>query len=137
MGKEELSFTIYCTGILAERLEISEREAYHLLCKGDIVDDSKTWELMSEGVSDFHCLSDNYLVDNLNREYHLGKYAACFYSTLLTPGITLRPHVNTNDATVVITLINTNLPNAPIHSPSKKFWKISISGRWTMYAPKA
>ena len=36
--------------------------------------DSKTWELMSEGVSDFHCLSDNYLVDNLNREYHLGKY---------------------------------------------------------------
>ncbi|MBO4771199.1 MAG: DUF3791 domain-containing protein [Bacteroidales bacterium] len=38
--------------------------------------DSKTWELMSEGVSDFHCLSDNYLVDNLNREYHLGKYAA-------------------------------------------------------------
>ncbi len=37
--------------------------------------DSMTWNLMSEGVSDFHCLSDNYLVDNLNREYHLGKYA--------------------------------------------------------------
>ncbi|MBR4440482.1 MAG: DUF3791 domain-containing protein [Bacteroidales bacterium] len=37
--------------------------------------DSMTWNLMSEGVSDFHCLSDNYLVDNLNREYYLGKYA--------------------------------------------------------------
>ncbi|MBO7596301.1 MAG: DUF3791 domain-containing protein [Bacteroidales bacterium] len=36
--------------------------------------DSLTWELMSEGVSDFHCLSDNYIVDNLNREYHFGKY---------------------------------------------------------------
>ena len=38
MGREELAFTIYCAGILAERLEITEREAYHLLCKGDIVD---------------------------------------------------------------------------------------------------
>ena len=37
--------------------------------------DSTTWDLMSEGVSDFHCLSDKYLIDNLNREYHLGKYA--------------------------------------------------------------
>jgi len=27
-----------------------------------------TWELMSEGVSDFHCMSDAYLVDNLERE---------------------------------------------------------------------
>ena len=33
------------------------------------------YDSMSEGVSDFHCLSDNYLVDNLNREYYLGKYA--------------------------------------------------------------
>ena len=38
MGKDELGFTIYCAGILAERLGITEREAYHLLCKGDIVD---------------------------------------------------------------------------------------------------
>lgn len=30
---------------------------------------SMTWELMSEGISDFHCMSDAYLVDNLEREY--------------------------------------------------------------------
>lgn len=30
---------------------------------------SKTYELMSEGVSDMHCMSDTYLADDLETEY--------------------------------------------------------------------
>lgn len=33
--------------------------------------DSKTFELINEGVADMHCLSDEYLVDELCIEYHL------------------------------------------------------------------
>lgn len=33
--------------------------------------DSKTFELISEGIADMHCLSDEYLVDELCIEYHL------------------------------------------------------------------
>ncbi len=39
MGKEELGFTIYCVGVLAEKLGITEQNAYHLLCKGNVIDD--------------------------------------------------------------------------------------------------
>ena len=39
MGKEELCFTIYCVGVLAEKLGITEQNAYHLLCKGNMIDD--------------------------------------------------------------------------------------------------
>lgn len=38
MKKEELSFTIYCVGILAERLGITERNAYHLLQNCNMID---------------------------------------------------------------------------------------------------
>ncbi len=30
---------------------------------------SKLYELISEGVSDMHCMSDDYLVEELNDEY--------------------------------------------------------------------
>lgn len=30
---------------------------------------SSLYKLMSEGVSDLHCMSDDYLVDDLNDEY--------------------------------------------------------------------
>ena len=30
---------------------------------------SSLYQLMSEGVSDLHCMSDDYLVDDLNDEY--------------------------------------------------------------------
>ncbi|MBO5703486.1 MAG: DUF3791 domain-containing protein [Bacteroidaceae bacterium] len=33
--------------------------------------DSKTFELISEGVADMHCMSDEYLVDELIRELFL------------------------------------------------------------------
>ena len=36
MGKEALGFTIYCVGVLAEKLGITEQNAYHLLCKGKL-----------------------------------------------------------------------------------------------------
>ena len=34
--------------------------------------DSKTFELISEGVADMHCMSDEYLVDELVAEYKTG-----------------------------------------------------------------
>ena len=34
--------------------------------------DSKTFELISEGVADMHCMSDEYLVDELVAEYNTG-----------------------------------------------------------------
>lgn len=60
MGKEELGFTIYCAGILAERLGITEREAYHLLCKGDIVDG-----YIVPCFDVLHTFSKDYIVDDL------------------------------------------------------------------------
>lgn len=33
--------------------------------------DSKTFELISEGVANMHCMSDEYLVDELLLEYNL------------------------------------------------------------------
>jgi hypothetical protein len=60
MGREELGFTIYCAGILAERLEITEREAYHLLCKGDIVDG-----YIVPCFDVLHTFSKDYIVDDL------------------------------------------------------------------------
>ena len=60
MGREELAFTIYCAGILAERLEITERETYHLLCKGDIVDG-----YIVPCFDVLHTFSKDYIVDDL------------------------------------------------------------------------
>ena len=34
---------------------------------------SKTYQLISQGISDLHCYSDGYLVDELMLEYHLKK----------------------------------------------------------------
>ena len=34
---------------------------------------SFTYELMSEGISDMHCMSDEYLIEDLEREYS-GEY---------------------------------------------------------------
>lgn len=33
--------------------------------------DSKTYELISEGVADMHCMSDEYLIDELLLEYNI------------------------------------------------------------------
>lgn len=40
-----------------------EREIYH----------SFAYELMSKGISDMHCMSDEYLIEDLEREYS-GEY---------------------------------------------------------------
>lgn len=32
---------------------------------------SDTYQLIREGVSDMHCMSDDYLAEELKREYHL------------------------------------------------------------------
>lgn len=37
MKKEDLNFTIYCVGIMAESLGKDSREIYHLMQKGDII----------------------------------------------------------------------------------------------------
>lgn len=49
--------------LLAERLRISYEQALGMFY------DSKTFELISEGVADLHCMSDEYLVDELLLEY--------------------------------------------------------------------
>ena len=33
--------------------------------------DSKTYELISEGIADMHCMSDEYLVDELKTEFNI------------------------------------------------------------------
>ncbi|MCI5764814.1 DUF3791 domain-containing protein [Actinobacillus porcinus] len=52
--------------LLAEQLHISLAESL------DRFMFSKTYELMSEGVADMHCLSDGYLVEEIIREQQNG-----------------------------------------------------------------
>lgn len=51
--------------LFAERLNIPYEKALGIFY------DSKTFELISEGVADIHCMSDEYLVDELLIEYKL------------------------------------------------------------------
>ena len=51
--------------LFAEKLGISYENALGMFY------DSKTFELISEGVADMHCMSDEYLVDELLLEYNL------------------------------------------------------------------
>lgn len=37
----------------------------------DIFYNSKTYDLISNGISDMHCMSDEYLTENLIEEYNL------------------------------------------------------------------
>ncbi|BCN31833.1 DUF3791 domain-containing protein [Anaeromicropila herbilytica] len=52
-------------GQLAKEANISELEAMKLFYE------SNTYQLISEGVSDMHCYSDLYLVDEIMLEYRL------------------------------------------------------------------
>ena len=49
--------------LFAEKLGIPYEKALGMFY------DSKTFELISEGVADMHCMSDEYLVDELLLEY--------------------------------------------------------------------
>ncbi|WP_159991531.1 DUF3791 domain-containing protein [Pelistega ratti] len=49
--------------LLAEQLHISLAQALDYFMR------SKTYELMSEGIADIHCLSDAYLAEEIIREY--------------------------------------------------------------------
>lgn len=49
--------------LFAERLNITYEKALGIFY------DSITFELISEGVADLHCMSDEYLVDELLIEY--------------------------------------------------------------------
>ena len=51
------------------------------------------------------------------------------YKTFFTPGIQRKAHASTKEIMVVVTLMNTNLPNAPIQTPSKTYWMPSINSR--------
>ena len=48
--------------LFAEQMGISYEEALGLFY------DSKTFELINEGIADMHCMSDAYLVDELKAE---------------------------------------------------------------------
>ena len=48
--------------LLAKKSGIDEEKAMELLYNSD------TYMLMSKGISDFHCLSDAYLVDEILQE---------------------------------------------------------------------
>lgn len=51
--------------------QFAERQGYTYDHALGMFYESKTFELISEGVADMHCLSDEYLVDELCIEYHL------------------------------------------------------------------
>jgi hypothetical protein len=53
--------------MFAEKSELSYEEALEMFY------DSKTFELISEGVADMHCMSDEYLVDELIMELNADK----------------------------------------------------------------
>jgi hypothetical protein len=53
--------------MFAEESELSYEEALGMFY------DSKTFELISEGVADMHCMSDEYLVDELIMELNADK----------------------------------------------------------------
>ena len=53
--------------MFAEKSELSYEEALGVFY------DSKTFELISEGVADMHCMSDEYLVDELIMELNADK----------------------------------------------------------------
>ena len=48
----------------AKRAELSLAEALNFFYT------SRTYDLMSHGISDMHCMSDAYLVDELEQEYN-------------------------------------------------------------------
>jgi len=52
---------------LAKEAHITEEDAMGLFYT------SKTYQLISQGISDLHCYADGYLVDELMLEYHLKK----------------------------------------------------------------
>lgn len=59
------------TQICSHRADVC-RNNEHLLRKGvGYVLDSKTYELISEGIADMHCMSDEYLVDELKAEFNI------------------------------------------------------------------
>jgi hypothetical protein len=51
--------------LFAEQTHISYEEALGMFY------DSQTYELISEGIAEMHCMSDAYLVDELKIEYRL------------------------------------------------------------------
>ncbi|WP_293666171.1 DUF3791 domain-containing protein [uncultured Parabacteroides sp.] len=51
--------------LFAEKAHLSYEEALGLFY------DSETFQLLNEGVADLHCMSDEYLVDELILEYKL------------------------------------------------------------------
>lgn len=62
MKKEELNFTIYCVGIVAESLGCDARDVYRLMRQGNII--------MGYIVPCFdvlHTFSRDYIVDDLTR----------------------------------------------------------------------
>ncbi len=48
--------------LIAEHLSLPNEQAFDLFYR------SKTFELISEGVADMHCLSDEYLAEEVERE---------------------------------------------------------------------
>lgn len=62
MNKEDLNFTIYCVGIVAESLGRDARDVFHLMQKGNII--------MGYIVPCFdvlHSFSREYIVDDLTQ----------------------------------------------------------------------
>ena len=49
-----LNFTIFCVNNVASFLNKSAKDVYHAM-----------YDLISNGVADMHCLSDEYLADEL------------------------------------------------------------------------
>lgn len=60
MNRESLNFTIYCVGILSEKLGMDERDVYNLMQKGGIIDN-----YIVPCFDVLHSFSRNYIIENL------------------------------------------------------------------------
>lgn len=60
MTERELNFTIYCVGIMAERLGKTEREIYDLFSSVNLIDD-----YIVPCFDVLHTFSKDYIIDDL------------------------------------------------------------------------
>lgn len=65
-NKEELEFAVFCIENVAAALGVSAEKVYDAL---SFFYHSETYQLLKDGVSDMHCMSDGYLAEELEREY--------------------------------------------------------------------
>lgn len=62
----ELEFAIFCVENVAIKLNVSAEKVYDALA---FFYHSDLYQLIKAGISDMHCMSDDYFAEDLRREY--------------------------------------------------------------------